>query len=205
MAKVTHAEAGAVYDASGRSWEKDAARPWLMACAAEVAVRVVRRVEGQRRAQVGARATRPVDEVPAWLEEGIRRGRGLAGTVTTGVAPMDQALRLIATAAPTELVAWLGPNAALPDVLSALSSPRAALDAARVVSAEPRANAATRVFYETLRVVYLAEERGAPKARDVTLLAGAVGLDRFEGLDGARKKWEDRIRRWSREPRPRTR
>ncbi|MEZ4248854.1 MAG: hypothetical protein R3B99_11500 [Polyangiales bacterium] len=56
MAKVTHQQAG-LYDASGRSWEADAALPWLMACATEVATRVVRRVEAQRRVQVGARAT----------------------------------------------------------------------------------------------------------------------------------------------------
>lgn len=201
MAKVTHTRAAELYDASGRSWEKDAALPWLIACATEVATRVVRRVEAQRRARVGARATQPVDAVPAWLEEGVRRGRALAATLATGTSPVHHALGLIARMAPEELMASIGPDAALPDVLGALSTPQAAVEAARVVASEPRANTPARAFYEALRGVYLADGRGEPTPRDVVLLAGAVGLDPFDGLDAARKRWEDRIRRWSRERR----
>lgn len=203
MAKVTHTDAGKLYDASARSWEADAALPWLMAAATEVAARVVRRVEAQRRAQVGARATQPVDAVPEWLAEGIRCGRELAARVVAeagGSSPVDVALKLIAATPTDELLGWLGPDAPLPDVVGALSTPAAAANAARVIAAEPRAKAPERVFYETLRGVYALSGRGEPTARDVTLLAGATRLDPFVGLDAARKRWEDRLRRWAREP-----
>jgi integrase len=97
MAKVTYTDAWKLYDATGRSWEADAALPWLMASAMEVATRVVRRVEAQRRAQVGARPTQAVDAVPAWLDAGVRRGRELATRVVAeggGTSPLHVALRL---------------------------------------------------------------------------------------------------------------
>lgn len=204
MAKVTYESAGDVYDRSGRSWAVDAALPWLMASATEVVTRVVRRVEAQRRAQVGARATRPVDAVPEWLEGGVRQGRALAERIVAegnGSSPLHVALRLIASA-PDELLGWIGPDAPLPDVVRALARPSSASDAARVVTSEPRAKPSERVFYETLRGVYASDGRGEPTARDVTLLAGATRLDPFVGLDAARKRWEDRLRRWAREEQP---
>lgn len=199
MPKVTYESARDVYDRSGRSWAVDAALPWLMASATEVVTRVVRRVEAQRRAQVGARATRPVDAVPEWLEGGVRQGRALAERIVAegnGSSPLHVALRLIASA-PDELLGWIGP-----DVVRALARPSSASDAARVVTSEPRAKTSERVFYETLRGVYASDGRGEPTARDVMLLAGATRLDPFVGLDAARKRWEDRLRRWAREEQP---
>ncbi|MEZ4248855.1 MAG: hypothetical protein R3B99_11505 [Polyangiales bacterium] len=40
-------------------------------------------------------------------------------------------MQLIATATPEELLSWIGPDAELPDVMGALSTPQAALEAAR--------------------------------------------------------------------------
>lgn len=200
MARVTSQHAGDVYQrTTGRDWQTDVWVAWMLVVGVAVAQRAVRQADAQLRARVGARARKPLEPVPDWLARGIVvfHSHFRSHPELIGGSPM---LSVLACVPPATLMSWVDPDARCVADLSAHMDAGTIRRAAQSVSARPREDAILRTFYEGIRVTFAAEGRGAPRPREVALLAGALGVEPFDGLDQHRKRWEDRIRRWRKRP-----
>lgn len=199
MKRITSDEAAEVYErTTGRSYRADVWFAWMVVVSVDLQQRVVRRAAAQLRARSGGRGVKALGPVPGWLSRGVEVFPALLREHPA--LAESPALQALAHVPPSALLAWIDPDAEAPDDLSAHVAPETVRGAFGALAAKPREDALARVFFESLRVVWAMEERGAPRPREVALLAGALGLEPFDGLDAKRKHWEDRMRRWSRTP-----
>lgn len=200
MARVTSQHAGDVYQrTTGHAWQTDVWVAWMLIVGVAVAQRAARRADAQLRARVGARARKPLEPVPEWLARGIVvfHAHLQSHPNMIGISPM---LSVLAYIPPATLMSWVDPDARCVADLSAHTDAGTIRRAAQSLDAKPREDVILRTFYEGLRVTFAADGRGAPRPREVALLAGALGVEPFDGLDAHRKRWEDRIRRWRKRP-----
>lgn len=197
---VSAAEAGRLYDEhSAGSWRMDSIPGICLAVQAELADELAYAIELERRRRMGLRAEAD-RKVPPWvlgalpdcaeMAQAMPAPSGLLGALLQ--APLLLSLVMLCR---TGSVAGLYRHAG--------DAERESLEriAAQLGHRPPAQHAALHMFYFGTRAHFHLLGRGEPTPGEVRLLAAARELDPItEGLDAARKRWEDRIRRWRKEP-----
>lgn len=214
---ISQEEAQQLYDAhANRSWRQDSYRGTY--CALEVLMcnEFSRRIHRKHRRQGNAR-TRPDPKVPAWAASAFT-------DLKLGVAYLAPAAAFVAAfapflpVAPKPLVSLAGAlmPGAFHDLVESLlvrgevpslpdpSSPDH--DAAVVLlrridvryqTLRARKHDALRAFFRGTRIEFHAREYGDPTAKTFALLCAARGLEPLtDGMNKARKRWDQRLERW---------
>lgn len=193
---VVSTDAESVYlDRYHRPWSADGWLGYFFAVTVETARRTTLRADLARRLAAGEPPRRSVGPVPAWLEHGqrifgkwMRQSGADFGASGTWIAHGDRAV----------LAAAVDGDAELPTEFGSLdeASVKAAAERIHV----PAAKDALQVFYEGVRLVVIKRTGKPPTASQLALLAAAAGLEEFDRLTTAAKKWEDRVRTWKHRP-----
>jgi hypothetical protein len=197
---LTSEQAAARYDALGRgSWHEDSLWGLFFALDAELSRQLVRRFHREDRRCKRKRAS--ADEpLPGWVKPAFDEFVVATAPVPTPIelavaARNPEMMMVIEEMLKTGSADWyryLEPRARA--VFEVEFIPLVRRYHSRFASA---ARAELKAFYYGTLIYFHRRGWGDPKPGEVRLLAAARGLEPItEGLDKARKLWEDRILRW---------
>jgi len=200
----TH-DAATVYEhRTSRPWRDDAAPGLIAAVLAEAGERLLVAMVDDARAAEGGRRLKDRGPVPDWFREGLRNLEALAAHVPELAANNPMVNILTNPKAKPILDALLldrreGASASLFTEPGAQAIAEQAETIIRQQMSKQGRKDALMAFYVGVRDWRVRSGGDEPTPAEVALLAAASGLEPLDdGLDRARKRWEDRIRIWRR-------